>query len=50
MGITVMTIRFVLMLAAIIVFLLVAAGVSAPRINLLALGLALWALAMIVTV
>jgi hypothetical protein len=44
------TIKLVLMLLAVIVLFLAAAGVAAPRINLLALGLALWALATIITV
>jgi hypothetical protein len=35
----------ILLVAALIAFLLAAFGVGAPRINLLALGLACWALA-----
>jgi hypothetical protein len=43
-----MTIRFVLMILAVLVLLVAAAGVSTARGNLLALGLALWALATII--
>jgi hypothetical protein len=42
------TLRLVLLILALVCFLLAAVGVPAPRINLLALGLALWILAVIV--
>lgn len=35
----------ILLIGAVVCFFLVAFGVSAPRVNLMALGLALWALA-----
>jgi hypothetical protein len=41
------TLRLVLMLLALICFALAAVGISTPRVNLLALGLALWLLAII---
>lgn len=37
--------RVILMILAIICLVLAAMGISSPRINLLAAGLALWALA-----
>lgn len=42
------TIRLALLLIAFICFLLTALGVSAPRINLLGLGLAFWVLAVVI--
>ena len=45
-----MTVRMILMILAVIVFILSAANVNSRGINLLALGLALWALATLVTV
>ena len=36
------TIRLVLLILALVCFLAAAAGVSSPRVNLLAAGLALW--------
>ena len=44
------TIRLVLMLLAVILLFLAAAGVPSNRVNLAYLGLGLWALAQIVTV
>lgn len=45
------TLRFVLMLLAVVVLFLAAATVGAhPRVNLFALGMALWALSTMVTV
>lgn len=45
-----MTIHLLLMILAVICLLLTAFGVASHRVNLLALGLALWATATIVTV
>lgn len=45
-----MTVRLLLMVLAIICLLLTAFGVQSSRVNLLALGLAFWAAATIVTV
>ena len=42
------TLRLVLLITAFISFLLTALNVSAPRVNLLGLGLALWVLAVLV--
>ena len=42
------TVHLILLLIAFICFLLTALGVSAPRINLLGLGLALWVLAVLI--
>ena len=42
--------RMILMLMAVILLLLSAANVSSSRLNLLALGLALWALSILVPV
>jgi hypothetical protein len=44
------TVKLVLMILALLILLLVAAGISAPRLNLLGLGLALWLLATMITV
>lgn len=41
--------RLVTMILALVCFVLAALNVQAPRINLVALGLALWLLAIIVT-
>jgi hypothetical protein len=43
------SLKIVLMLLALISFVLAAVGVPQTRINLMALGLALWVLALIVT-
>lgn len=43
-----MSLHFVLLLVAFIVLLLSALNVPAPRINLMALGLALWVLSLLV--
>lgn len=43
------TLRLILMILAVVSFAMAAAGVT-TRVNLVALGLALWALATIVTV
>lgn len=42
------TLRLVLMILALVCLILAAIGVSAPRVNLLALGLSLWLLAVMV--
>jgi hypothetical protein len=42
------TIRLVLMIVALLCFLLTALNVSAPRVNLLGLGLAFWLLAVMI--
>jgi hypothetical protein len=39
------TLRLVLMIVAFVCFLLTGLGVSAPRVNLLGIGLACWILA-----
>jgi hypothetical protein len=39
------TLRLILMIVAFVCFLLTGLGVSAPRINLLGMGLAFWILA-----
>lgn len=44
-----LSLKLVLMFLALIAFVLAAVGVATPRINLIALGLALWVLALIVT-
>jgi hypothetical protein len=44
------SLRLILMILAIVSLAMAAAGVQTTRANLLALGLALWALATIVTV
>jgi hypothetical protein len=44
------TIRLLLMILAIICLLLAAIGVATPRLNLMAAGLCLWAIASIVSV
>lgn len=41
-------IELVLLIAAFIVFVLVALGVAVSRVNLLAVGLALWVLAVVI--
>ena len=43
-----MTVGFILMIAAFILFLIAAIGVPVPRINLMAAGLACWSLAVLV--
>lgn len=43
------TVRMILLILACISLFLAAINVSSPRINLIALGLALWVLAVIVT-
>jgi hypothetical protein len=43
------SLKLVLLLLALIAFVLAAIGVPSSRINLTALGLALWVLALIVT-
>jgi len=45
----VITIRLVLLILAFVLLFLAGVNVSAPRVNLIALGLALWVLALIVT-
>ena len=42
------TLKLVLLILAFVVFAVAALGVSAPRFNLTALGLALWVLASVV--
>jgi hypothetical protein len=42
------TLKLILMILAFLLLFLAAFNVSAPRVNLMALGLALWALALIV--
>ena len=46
----VISVHFFLMVLAVVLLALAAAGVAHPRWNLMALGLAVWALATIVTV
>jgi len=43
-----LTINLILLVAAFVCFIMAAIGVSSSRINLMALGLALWVLAAIV--
>lgn len=43
------TIRLVLLLLAFVAFVLAAAGVPAPRTNLVAAGLACWVLSLLVS-
>jgi len=45
-----MTIRWFVMLLAVIALFLAAAGVQTPRVNLFALGMALWGLSLMITV
>lgn len=45
-----MTVRLLLMVLAILCLLLTAFGIPSNRVNLLALGLAFWATASIITV
>jgi len=42
------TVRLLLLILAFVCFLLTAIGVSAPRVNFLGAGLALWVLAVLV--
>jgi hypothetical protein len=44
-----LSVRLVLLILAIVCFGLSAAGVPTPRVNLLALGLFFWALALVAT-
>ena len=44
-----MTLSLILMIVAIVLLFCAAAGVPSTRVNLMALGLALWALATVVT-
>jgi len=43
-----MSVKLVLLILALVVFVVAALGVTTPRVNLIALGLALWVLATIV--
>ena len=45
-----MTIRLILMVCAVVLLILSAAQVQSPRVNLQSLGLALWAMSLLVTV
>lgn len=44
-----MSVDLILLIAAFVCFVLAAIGVAVPRLNLLALGLALWVLTAIVS-
>jgi hypothetical protein len=46
-GIAVITLRLILLLLALVFLALAAADIRAPRVNLMAVGLALWLLAVI---
>jgi len=44
-----LSLKVVLMILALVAFVLAAVGISTPRVNLIALGLSLWVLALLVT-